>query len=73
MPHNLFMQPYEKVERSKKHIIINNFVGGISWGLGATLGLAIVLAILGLVINNLGFVPFLGDFISDFFMSATKK
>ena len=67
------MQPYEEVEKNRKHIIINNFIGGVSWGLGVTIGLAIVLAILGFVIGKFGFVPFFGKFISDFFLAAIKK
>jgi len=59
------MQPYEKVERSKKQIIINNFIGGIAWGLGATIGLAVVLALLGFLIGRVDFVPIVGDFFAN--------
>ena len=59
------MERYEKVLMGKKQIIINNFLGGISWGLGATVGLAVVLAILGFVIGKIDFVPIVGDFLSN--------
>lgn len=58
------MQPFEKVERSKKQIILNNFLGGIAWGVGATLGLAIFFAILGLVLSKFDWIPFIGQFIT---------
>lgn len=57
------MQKYEKVTSSKKDIIINNFLGGISWGLGATVGLAIVLTILGYIASKFNTVPIVGDYV----------
>ena len=56
------MDNYKKVVMNKKQIITNNFIGGISWGLGATIGLAVVLAILGFVLGKVDFVPVVGDF-----------
>lgn len=58
------MQPYEKVERDRKQILVNNFLGGISWGLGATIGLAVVLAVLGFILGKIDFIPIVGDFVS---------
>ena len=59
------MERYQKVEESKKELIINNFIGGISWALGATVGLAIVVAILGIVVKNINFVPIVGNFVAN--------
>lgn len=67
------MQPYEKVTMNRKHIIINNFIGGISWGLGATIGLAIVLAVLGFVVSKINLVPVIGNAISNGFDAAIKN
>lgn len=67
------MQPYEKVERSKKHIIINNFIGGISWGLGVTIGVGILLTILGFFLSKVNLVPFIGQFLSASIDSAFKN
>ena len=44
-------------------MIVNNFLGGIAWGLGVTIGLTIVLALLGVLVNAVGVVPVVGDFI----------
>jgi hypothetical protein len=58
-------QPYERSSKLKTHeIIINNFLGGISWGLGATVGLALFFAILGLIAKNIDLVPVVGSFVS---------
>lgn len=66
------MQPYEKVLMNRKQIIVNNFLGGIFWGLGATIGLAIVLAVLGFVVGRLDWVPVIGNIISDSFNQAIE-
>lgn len=59
------MQNYEKVSQPLKSIIIRNFMGGIAWGLGATIGLALVLAILGFILRRVNYVPIVGDFVSQ--------
>lgn len=59
------MENYENVKRSKKEMIFNNFLGGIFWGLGATLGATILLAILGFVLAKINLVPIVGDFVSQ--------
>ena len=56
---------YDHVHHSKTRIITDNFLGGIAWGVGATIGLSIVLALLGLLGNAIGFVPIVGDFVSQ--------
>ncbi len=60
-------QPFEKTVRklSKKEIIFNNFLGGISWALGATVGLSFVFTILNLVGRQIDLVPVIGGFASD--------
>ncbi|HKC14784.1 MAG TPA: DUF5665 domain-containing protein [Patescibacteria group bacterium] len=67
------MDNYKKVEMSRKQIIVNNFIGGISWGLGATIGLAIILAILTLVLKTVNLVPLVGDFAAKVSVYTTQK
>lgn len=55
------MEKYEEVKRDRKAIFINNLIGGIAWGLGATVGVSIVLAIFGIIIRQINFVPFIGN------------
>ncbi len=42
------------------------FVFGIFYGLGATVGLAIVLAVLGLILKMFGALPLIVNFVSGF-------
>jgi hypothetical protein len=59
-------QPYENATiHSKKHIIINNFLGGIAWSLGATVGISVIFTILGIIAQNVNFVPIVGSFVSN--------
>ena len=59
-------QPYERSSKlSKREMIVNNFIGGIFWSLGATVGLALIFTILSLMAKNVDLVPFVGSFVSD--------
>jgi Na+-translocating ferredoxin:NAD+ oxidoreductase RnfA subunit len=60
------LQPYEKSSKlSKMEIISNNFLGGISWGIGATIGLSLFLFLLGAIAKEINLVPVVGSFVSQ--------
>jgi len=56
---------HESVKGPLRRIFINNFIGGVAWGLGATVGAAILLAILGFVFSQINLVPVVGSFVSQ--------
>ena len=58
------MQRHEHIHKNFKEIFVNNFIGGIAWALGATVGIAIILAILGFVLSNIDVIPVVGDFVA---------
>jgi len=59
-------QPYEKATKlSMKEILINNFLGGIAWALGATIGLSFIFTLLGILAKNVNLVPIVGTFVSN--------
>ena len=58
-------QIFERVEHPLKRILINNFLGGISWGLGVTVGLAVVLTIFGFIFRQINLIPIVGEFLTD--------
>lgn len=58
------MERYEQVDKKRKIIFFDNFIGGIAWALGATVGLALVVAVLGLILKNVNLIPFVGNFVA---------
>lgn len=58
-------EKYEKVKGKRREIFFSNFLGGIAWGLGATIGLSLFIGLLGLFGKYIDFVPFIGNFVSD--------
>ena len=50
------------INRTKKAIFTNNFIGGIAWGLGITVGLSVFLGILAFIGSRIDLVPVVGDF-----------
>ncbi|HBB76721.1 MAG: hypothetical protein A2186_00190 [Candidatus Levybacteria bacterium RIFOXYA1_FULL_41_10] len=64
---------HEYVNRPRKHIFLNNLLGGLAWGLGATIGLSIIIAVLGIIGNHIGFIPFIGDFVSNTLNSVLQN
>lgn len=61
------MQAYEKASHplSRKKIILNNFIGGIFWGLGSALGAILLIALLGFIVSKSDVFPVLGDFVKE--------
>jgi hypothetical protein len=60
------MEPDEAVYKKRRHqIFIDNFLGGLAWALGATVGLAIIVTLLGFILKNINLVPFVGSFVTD--------
>lgn len=49
----------------KRKIFMNNFVGGIGWGLGVTVGLSALLGITSFLLSRINFVPVIGHFTSE--------
>ncbi|MGA2911486.1 MAG: DUF5665 domain-containing protein [Candidatus Levyibacteriota bacterium] len=59
------MERHEQINQPRVKIFINNFIGGLAWALGATVGLALIIAILTLILKNASLVPFIGSFVAD--------
>jgi len=66
-------QPYENVHHSRKAIFINNFIGGIAWSFGATLGFSILITLLGFLAGKINIIPFFGTFVADIFDFVVKN
>lgn len=46
-------------------VLIANFIGGMSWALGMTLGFSILVYILSLILNAVGGLPLIGNYLAD--------
>jgi hypothetical protein len=50
---------------SKKQIMISNFLGGLSWGLGTVIGATVIVAILVAILRVFYFIPGLDGFLNQ--------
>lgn len=57
--------PADRVHRKLKDMVWYNFLGGIAWGLGVTIGLSILLALLGFIISKIDLIPGVGDIVKS--------
>jgi ABC-type amino acid transport system permease subunit len=48
-----------------RNTFTHNFIGGIAWGLGVTVGLALIAYILSLLVNIFGGLPLVGDWLAN--------
>lgn len=57
----------EKFYQDKKlrKIFLDHVVGGIGWGIGATIGLSLFLILVSAILNILGGLPVIGDFFAQ--------
>lgn len=68
------MERYEAVEKTpRKKMFINNFLGGIAWALGATVGFALIVTVLTLIVRNVNLIPFIGNFIAGIIQFIVQK
>ncbi len=59
------MERYERVEKTLKQILINNFIGGIFWAIGATIGLSLIIALVSIFAKQIHLIPVIGNFASQ--------
>lgn len=66
------MEPNEKIHRPLKQMLFHNFLGGIAWGLGASVGLALVITVITFVIRQAGGLP-LGAWFANIVESSVQE
>jgi hypothetical protein len=67
------MERYEQIDKKRKIIFIDNFIGGIAWALGATVGLSIIIALLSIILKNTNVIPFVGNFVAGVIQFVITK
>ena len=63
---------YKNVERSLGKIIVNNFIGGIFWSLGAIIGTTIIVSAIAYFVSRVDVIPILGHFIAEVLKSSQE-
>lgn len=53
-------------------MMLENFLGGISWSLGVWVGTTFIIAILVFILSKVDFVPVIGDFVGKVMNYVTK-
>lgn len=62
----------ENFYRPLKRMIRDNFIGGIAWSLGATVGITLIITLLSFSVQYINAVPFIGETLADV-ITATNK
>lgn len=58
---------------SRKQIMVNNFLGGLSWAFGSIIGLTIIAAIIGFILNAVDFNLILGDWLGGIIKQSISE
>lgn len=53
------------LKSKNKRIFIKNFIAGIGWTAGATVGFGILIALISLILKWLGGLPLVGNFFAN--------
>lgn len=56
---------------SKKQIMLANFLGGLSWGVGSVIGASVIVAIIGAILSQMGVFSAIGGFFGQ--LDALKE
>ena len=64
---------HTRVHISTWKVILNNFLGGLAWGLGTVLGATVVVAVLIILLSKLHSIPFIGDLIGNILQSIQSQ
>ncbi|MDP2720400.1 MAG: DUF5665 domain-containing protein [bacterium] len=64
---------HTRIHISTWKVILNNFLGGLAWGLGTVLGATVIVAVLIILVSKLHSIPFIGDFIGNILQSIPSQ
>ena len=66
-------EKYLKPSLSRKQIMVNNFLGGLTWALGSITGLTIIAIIIGFILNAVDFNLILGDWLGGIIRQSISQ
>ncbi|MBI4037870.1 hypothetical protein HY382_02400 [Candidatus Curtissbacteria bacterium] len=56
---------YIEVNPSGLRKFLHGLLGGLGWGVGITVGTAVIIVGLGYLVSKIDFVPFIGDYLNQ--------
>jgi len=63
---DMLITAIDKAYHKTSYLVWRSFLIGLASGLGATLGVALLLGLIGYVLRELGGLPFVGNWINNF-------
>ena len=51
------------IHRSRKKMLLDNFIGGIAWGFGTVIGGTLIILLIGYILSKVELIPILGDWV----------
>ncbi|MBI4100309.1 hypothetical protein HY439_01075 [Candidatus Microgenomates bacterium] len=63
----------DAIYKSRGHIVLDNFLGGIAWGLGTVIGATAVIGFLVYLLSQINFVPGIGEFVSQIISTINQS
>jgi len=55
-----------------RRVFVKNFVAGIAWGIGASIGLSLIFTVTTAILRWLGGLPIIGNFLADVIEATIK-
>lgn len=55
----------QTIYKSRKQLLIDNFLSGIMWGLGTVIGASLVVTVIGIIIARSQQLPLIGSYINS--------
>ena len=55
-----------------KKVFVKNFIAGIAWGIGASIGLSLIFTIATTILKWIGGLPIIGNFLADVIEATVK-
>jgi len=59
------MEPKDQIHRPRAKMMFDNFLGGISWSIGAFVGATIFVGLIGLIFSKINLVPIIGSWVAQ--------
>ncbi len=73
-PKKAHEENFQKIDRPLWKMMLFNFLGGISWGLGVLIGTTLLVAVAAFFLNKkIDLVPILGRFMAEVLKSAQNN